>query len=74
MKYEDMPFEQISQKLFDSLPEYSCSTPTLQTIGKVWKCNLNFGTNQLPKWIICEYVKSNEVGFVGLNYRRPEIK
>lgn len=70
-KYE---IEKISRKAFNRLPEYSCSIPTLTTIGKVWKKNLNFGKNtDVEDWLICEYVDHPNPEKVGIDYRIPEI-
>ena len=66
--------ETISRKTFDSLLEYSCSLPTLTTIGKVWKCDLNFGYPTDEKvWVICEYIEIGEKDRVGIERRRPVI-
>lgn len=71
-KMRKYPVERISRKAFDSLPEYSISMPTLTTIGKVWKRDLNFHPTD-HDWLICEYVDIGKTGVVGVDYRRPEI-
>jgi len=68
--------ERISRIAFDSLPEYSCSIPTGVTIGKVWKCNRNFGLPTEEKdWVICEYVDDprGDPSYAGIERRIPEI-
>ena len=72
--YSELEEEPISQKAFDSLYEYSCSIPTLTTIGKVWKSDLNFGLPTDEKvWVICEYVEIGKKDRVGIERRRPVI-
>lgn len=67
--------EPISQKTLDSLPEYSMSLPSLTTIGKVWKRNLNvFEADQPPLWVICEYVEIGNPDRVGIEERLPVVK
>lgn len=34
----------LTEREFEDLFEYSCSLPSLTTIGKRWKCDKNFGT------------------------------
>ena len=68
-----LPVETISQRVFDSLGEYSCSLPTGQTIGKVWKQNMRFGRGGEPEWVICEYVDHEDPKLIGINYRRPVV-
>jgi hypothetical protein len=67
------PEERISRKAFESLNEYSCSFPTLTTIGKVWRCNMNYGLPHPPDWMICEFVELSPPvpGRVGIEYRTP---
>lgn len=70
-----MQKERISRKVFDSLPEYSISLPSLTTIGKVWKCDRNFyrQNGPDPDWMICEFVDHPDPKLVGIEYRIPEI-
>ncbi len=64
-----LPKERLSKKLFDSLPEYSCTNPTGVYPGKVWKRNLHASfwdwegmktthAGEPPLWVLCEYVRS----------------
>jgi hypothetical protein len=64
----ELPVEEMTQKAFDGLPHYSFSLPTATTIGKVWKAQRG------DDWIIGEYVKHNDPGFVGIQWRKIIIK
>lgn len=66
-----MKKERITQRLLDSLPEYSLSNPTGVVLGKVWK--RNSGMTDPPTWIICEYVASRDPAFADIECRQPEI-
>lgn len=69
-----LPNEEMSQRAFDSLDEYSCSIPTGTIVGKVWKRDLNAYNDRPPEWIICEYVDIGSKIDIGIQYRRPVIK
>ena len=71
MLLDELQPEQISKKAFDSLLEYSCSVPTGDRNGKVWRRNLSFGTKLEPRWVICEYVERSEKWPGGIEFRRP---
>ena len=73
---DKLPIERMSRKAFDSLGEYSCSIPTGQRIGKVWKWNLHaFVHPPLPPlWLICEYVSHADPTKIGIDYRRVAIE
>lgn len=49
--------ERLSRRAFEALREYSCSIPTGVAVGKVWRCDRNFGTGKDPDWCIREYVR-----------------
>lgn len=67
-----LPGEKISHKTLESLPEYSCSVPTLAKPDKVWKRDLNFGIDETPLWVICEYVDHpTKPNMLTVQYRRP---
>jgi hypothetical protein len=72
--YLKLPEEKISQKIFNSLPEYSISNPTGTMIGKVWKSDLNyFPIDHL--WVIKEYMNHpTNPDLVKIDLRRPVIK
>lgn len=69
----------IKQKSLDELPEYSCTIPTGKIIGKKWKRDINFslygqkrGTT-LPDWYVCEYVKHEDPGLIGITHKKAII-
>lgn len=69
---ESLQEEKISQRTFESLPEYSCSVPTGVVPGKVWKCNLSYYSHIEPVWIIREYVVSG-ADHCRIEDRRPVL-
>jgi hypothetical protein len=60
-------------KLFDVLPEYSCSLPTGQRFGKRWLMDRSFGTPRPPSWVLGEYEDINDPALVGIRWRDVEI-
>ncbi len=63
----------ITQKEFDSLPEYSCSIPTGTTIGKRWKRHDGIfdPTYKGPYyWYIGEYIDIGDPDKVGIRYKK----
>lgn len=70
--FNKLPIEQISQKAFDGLPEYSCSYPSQTTIGKVWKSKLDY-YDESKGWMIGEYIEVGKVDKVGIDWRRVKI-
>lgn len=69
---KELPIEVMSQKAFDSLDEYSCSVPTGQRIGKVWKCKVDY-YDESQGWLIREYVSHPDPRKVGISTRRIQI-
>jgi hypothetical protein len=72
--YNSLPPERLSLRAFQSLPEYSISTPTGTAVGKVWKRDLNFYRQFGPGaiWIICEYLDhAIDPNLVTIDFRRP---
>ena len=67
-----LPEEKLSQKAFDSLPEYSTSEPTGVILGKAWKRNLTWGCDHEPIWVICEYVSAGP-NLASVQIRRPVV-
>lgn len=72
MQIEHLPRERISRRILDSLPEYSISVPTGQTIGKVWKCRVD-PWDESQGWLIREYVPCDEPGMIGIDTRLAEV-
>lgn len=64
----------ISREDLDKLPEYSCSLPTLTTIGKRWSCMLHHGASakrfplEKREWQIGEYVEHSNPEKVGIDW------
>ncbi len=63
---------QMTKDELAELPEYSCSFPTMTTIGKRWKRNTTFGSPSYSlygPWMIGEYVESDEPGKVAILWK-----
>lgn len=58
----------MTQKEFDELPTYSLSSPTAPPLGKKWKRQWRGS-----QWFLCEYVESNEPGYVCIDKSKIEI-
>ena len=56
---------------FEALPEYSCSLPTGQTIGKRWKRKCRDPNGEV--WMLGEYVEDPEPGMIGIRWRRIKV-
>lgn len=63
-----MVVEQMTQRIFDSLPEYSGSLPTGTIVGKTWKRKMRNGS-----WWIGEYVSHSDPKLIGISWRKIEI-
>lgn len=76
VSWKPQPTLQLTQREFDDLPEYSCTFPTGQTIGKRWKRDRNFGNRSKtvgPVWDVAEYVEHEDPKLVGIRWYEPEI-
>lgn len=63
----------LTQKEFDALPEYSCSIPTGQSIGKEWKRKNNYYDSS-KGWILGEYVEHSDPEKFGIAWANIEIE
>lgn len=62
----------MNQKEFDNLPDYSCSIPSLTTIGKRWKRSESY-CKPREKWLMGEYVEIGSADKVGIKWREIMI-
>jgi hypothetical protein len=60
---------ELSDAVFNGLLEYSCSLPTGQTIGKQWKCKVDY-YDEAKGWLLCEYVEHENPDLIGINRKR----
>jgi len=51
---ETLPVVGVSKRVFDKLMDYSCSLPTGTTIGKWWKCRVDYH-DASKGWLLCCY-------------------
>lgn len=58
----------ISRAELRALPEYSCSVPTGQTVGKRWRRNMHFGSTIEPEWMIGEYIDHANPAKIGIRW------
>lgn len=78
--HKDLPKLPMTLRELQSLPEYSCSVPTGQTIGKRWRIHSGVYDRKfmeaggIPTWIVAEYVECDKPGMIGINYYRPLIR
>lgn len=67
----------ITRREFDDLKNYSCSIPTLTTVGKRWKRAKEYSrqTDNPRDWILCEYVELDPPNpdRVGIRYSQIAI-
>jgi hypothetical protein len=68
----------IDSREFNALPEYSCSLPTGQAIGKKWRRRVPYQTRSEPPndWYLGEYVESLIPGQIGIEWTKlilPDI-
>ena len=62
----------VTAQEFAELLEYSCSIPTGQVVGKLWKRDLNFGMpTDEEKWVMGEYFLDGTIpaGEIGIRWR-----
>lgn len=66
----------LTEKEFNSLPEYSCTLPTGTTIGKKWKSNIHAFDprcydprtgNTIEDWYLQEYIPHKDPKLVGIS-------
>jgi hypothetical protein len=58
---------------FDALPEYSCSTPTGTTIGRLWKRKKDYD-DETKGWKMGEYTPHYKPKTVGIRWRHIVIE
>lgn len=46
----------VTPEEFEALPEYSCSIPTGKTVGKRWKCKVDY-YDASAGWLLREYAE-----------------
>jgi hypothetical protein len=56
-----------------SIPEYSTSFPTGQTIGKLWKCNQD-PISEPSHWVVAMYIPDDHPGYVGIVWFDVELR
>ena len=66
-----LPRVLVSKSLFDRLMDYSCSTPSGTTIGKFWKCRVDYH-DASKGWLLCCYGPHEDPNKVMIHYRRME--
>lgn len=58
----------VTEREFRELPEYSCSLPTGQTIGKKWKRQKDY-YDESKGWLMGEYIPDPDPEMVGIRWR-----
>jgi len=62
----------LTRARFEALPEYSCSIPTGQTIGKAWRRGVPF-RGPRRRWYMGRYVEHPDPDLVGIEWRLIRI-
>ncbi len=64
----------LTREVFDRLPEYSASLPTLAEVGIRWKCNHEPYGDRMPLWVMGEYVEHEDPNKVGIDWSLIVLK